>query len=176
MKNPTLVHRLVPALFAAFAFSLPALGHADLWEYRTSIDKMTSKENRFASVMSDNSLVLPFPYNSESNLGGLTVRSSGSGTEVLVTIQKGQILCPGYGDGCTVTVRFDQAQPVRFGAIGPADHSSTVFFIHDAKRFVALASKAKKILIQFTMYNAGTQTLEFSPPTPLVWGTAPKKK
>jgi hypothetical protein len=80
------VHRLVPALFAAFAFSLPALGHADFWEYRTSADQMTSKENRFASVMSDNALVLPFPYNSKFNLGGLTVRGAGSSTDVFVSI------------------------------------------------------------------------------------------
>ena len=174
--NTFITSRPTTALFAVLAFSVPALSHADSWRYETDVDKMTSKVENTASVTSDNSLDLPFPYKTDYNHGYLNVRGSGSRPEVLVTINKGQILCPGYGDGCRVTVRFDQAPPVRFGAIGPNDHSSTAFFIHDAKRFVALASKAKKILVQFTMYNAGNQTLEFSPTTPLVWGTAAKKK
>lgn len=155
---------------------MPALGHANAWDYRTSVDKMTSKEENTAALTSDNMLDLAFPYKTEYNYGFLTVRGSPARPEVLVSIVKGQILCPGYGDGCSITARFDQAPPIRFGAIGPSDHSSTVFFIHDAKRFVTLASKAKKILVQFTIYNAGNQTLEFSPSAPLVWGAVAKKK
>ena len=148
------------------------------WDYSVDVDKMTSKESKFSSLTSDNVLRLDFPYKDSSNYGNLTVRNMpSSGTNVLVSVSKGQIICPGYGDGCTVTVRFDQAPPVRFGAIGPSDHSSTVFFIRDTKRFIAGAVKAKKILIQFTMYQAGSQTLEFSTAIPLVWdGAAPKKK
>ena len=168
--------KFFPRLVATLVLSIPALGQADDWEYQTSVDKMTSKEKSTASVTSDNTLKLAFPYATEGNYGFLMVRGSVARPEVLVSIVKGQILCPGYGDGCTITARFDQAPPIRFGAIGPSDHSSTIFFINDAKRFVALASKAKKILVQFTMYNAGNQTLEFSPSAPLVWGAVAKKK
>lgn len=131
---------------------------------------MTSKEMKLAAIVSDNSLNLPFPYNSSNNFGELQVRNRpGKGTDVIFSIQKGQIICPSYGDGCTVTVRFDQAPPIKFGGIGPTDNSSDTVFLHDTKRFIAGASKAKKILVQVTMYQAGSQTLEFSPPSGLVW-------
>jgi hypothetical protein len=170
------LNKIFPSILATFALSLPALGDADAWKYQTFEDKMTSKERNLAYLTSDNSLDLEFPYKADYNYGRLVVRGSAVRPEVYVSITKGQILCPGYGDGCTISARFDQAPPIRFRAVGPDDYSSTAFFIRDAKRFVSLASKAKKILVQFRMYNAGTQTLEFSPEEPLVWGSVAKKK
>ncbi len=139
--------------------------------------KMTSAAIKVATLMSDNTLRLPFPYNDSENYGFLTIRqSAGKSVDVLVSIRNGQILCPGYGDGCTVTVRFDDDKPIRFGAIGPSDHSSTAFFIHNTSRFLTGAKKAKRMLIQFTMYNAGEQTLEFNPAQNLEWNSATSKK
>jgi hypothetical protein len=176
LNKPFFSRSFVSGLLAALAVSMPAVTLAESWSYRTDTDKMTSKEQRFGEVRSDNSLSLSFPYSSNSNYGYLTIRNMKGKDEVLVFIQKGQILCPGYGDGCTVTARFDQAPPVKFNAIGPSDHSSEVFFIRNASSFIASASKAKKILVQFTVYNEGSQVLEFSPTTPLVWGASVKKK
>jgi hypothetical protein len=176
LNKPFFSRSFVSGLLAALAVSMSTVTLADSWSYKTDIDKMTSKQQKFSSMRSDNSLKLSFPYASDSNYGYLTVRNMNGKDEVLVSIQKGQIICPGYGDGCTVTVRFDQAPPVRFSAIGPSDHSNEVFFIQNATRFIASASKAKKILVQFTMYNEGDPVLEFSPTTPLVWGASVKKK
>lgn len=168
---------MLPAIVTASLLCFAVPGFADTWDYFTDVDKMTSKESRRAVVTSDNTLNLDFPYKSTNNYGRVTVRYDASeGTDVAVLIEKGHILCPSYGRGCNVTVRFDEATPIRFRAIGPSDHSTTIFFIHDTKRFIAGASKAKKILIQFTMYQAGNQTLEFSPPSPLVWGATKKTK
>lgn len=164
------------ALFAIAAVGGIALAHADTWSYGSEVDQMTSKTSNFATLISENSLHLTFPYQGD-NYGFLTVRSlSGKGVDVLVRVKKGQILCPGFGNGCTVTVRFDQAPAVRYSAIGPNDNSSDAFFILNAKGFVARALKAQKILIQFTMYSAGDQTLEFIATAPLVWGAPAKKK
>jgi hypothetical protein len=114
------------------------------WHYETSEDKMTSAATKFATLTSDNALSLSFPYQSRDNYGELHVRQKhGGAVNVYVTIEKGQILCPGYGDGCTVLVRFDSDKPMRFSAIGPNDHSSTALFIRDTSRFLAGAKKAK---------------------------------
>jgi hypothetical protein len=155
---------------------LGAVAHAGAWDYQTKDDKMTGKVTKFASVTSDNKLDLRFPYQSEKNYGDLYVRQKAGRTDVYVTIEKGQILCPGYGDGCTVTVRFDNYTPARFSAIGPSDHGSTSFLIRDSARFVAAAKKARKILVQFTMFQSGQQVLEFSPGTPLEWAAPTKMK
>lgn len=164
-------------LFLALNFLTTSAKAVGTWSYKNNEDKMTSTVTKFATLMSDNTLSLPFPYDDSGNYGVLTIRqSSGKSVDVLVSIRRGQILCAGYGDGCTVTVRFDNDKPVRFGAIGPSDHSSTVFFIRNTGRLLAGAKKAKRILIQFTMYNAGEQTLEFNPAQILEWGTARAKK
>ena len=156
---------------AAFAHA------AESWSYEVDEDKMTSTATTFASLKSDNVLSLPFPYKDSENRGSLYVRQAiGKPVDVFVTIKRGQILCPGYGDGCEVTVRFDNDKPIRFRAIGPNDHSSTTFFIRNTGSFLSGAKKAKRILIQFTMYNAGDQTLEFNPMKSLEWNGASAKK
>lgn len=164
-------------LFLALSFWAAPANAVDTWSYKTNEDKMTSAVTKVATLMSDNNLNLPFPYKDSENYGFLTIRqSAGKSVDVLISIRSGQILCPSYGDGCTVTVRFDNDKPIRFGAIGPSDHSSTAFFIHNTSRFLTGAKKAKRILIQFTMYNAGEQTLEFNPAQNLEWSSATSKK
>ena len=86
----------------------------------------------------------------------------------MIAVDKGQIVCS-YGDDCTVTIRFDEAPPVRFTAAKPTDHSSNVLFLNNEKRFVEQAVKAKRILVSLDMYQSGTQILEFATRFPLTW-------
>lgn len=173
--------RRAAASAVMLGFCLLALApqaHAANWSYRVDLDKMTSKFWEYAEVRSDNTLSLAFPYTSNTNYGTLLIRKreDKSTPEVYFLVDKGQILCPSYGDGCQVTVRFDQAPPVRFGGIGAADHRGTEVYIRDSSRFIASASKAKEILIQITMFQAGHQTLEFTITEPLAPWIASGKK
>lgn len=145
------------------------------WEYQTSADPMTSEPTKFATLESINSLDLDFPYKGK-NTGQLTVRKSSKfGLNVIFSIDKGQILCRTYGD-CTVMIRFDDAKPVRFSGVPPADHSSTSVFLENPQKFVTLASKAKRILVQATIYQNGTPVMEFQALKPLEWvSTKPVK-
>ena len=163
---------------AAAVYSLMLLGTAVAggWEYETKQDKMSSTNTKFATITSENSLDLPFPYGGH-NKGFLYIRKNASKpVDVFVSLMKGQIPCPGYMDGCTVTVRFDEDRPLKFRAVNPSDHSTDTFFIHDTARFINGAKKAKTILIQFTMFQAGNQILEFKPTTPLSWDEPKRKK
>lgn len=153
-------------MFAALC-AIAGAARAD-WQYATQEDKMSSKPARYAVLESNSSLDLPFPY-SGKNFGRLQIRQHPkSGLNVLVSVDKGQVLCRSY-DGCKVTVRFDDAPPVSFSGTAPADHSSTTVFIENEQRFVAAAKKAKRILVQLTMYQAGNQVLEFHSSKPLEW-------
>lgn len=153
--------------------STPLGAFAGSWEYDSSVDKMTGKDSKSASVRSDNSLRLAFPYSGE-NRGLLVVRSHPKyGTDVIVQIDKGQLMCRSY-EPCAVMVKFDNAKPVRFSGYPPADHDSAVTFLEPTSKFIAQAAKAKKILVQLTLYQGGDQVLEFSTPAALVW--APAKK
>jgi hypothetical protein len=166
----------LPAFFITNFLTI-SVHAADIWSYRTNEDKMTGKSTKFASLTSDNRLNFQFPYEDPANYGYLTIRQkAGEPAEVLFSIGKGQILCPGYGSGCTVTVRFNNDKPMQFSAIGPSDHSSTTLFILNESRFISGAKKANRILIKFTAYNAGEQILEFKPATYLEWNNNTKSK
>lgn len=142
--------------------------HAD-WSYSEDVDKMTGKTARYAIARSSNSLSLSFPY-AGANYGQLQVRQHPKyGLDVIVFVDKGQLLC-GF-DGCSVSVRFDDAAPMRFRGNGPADHDSKVLFLSPASKFIASAKKAKRVLVQLNIYQGGEQVLEFGTPTPLVWGS-----
>lgn len=138
------------------------------WKYSTPTDAMTSKPIKLAVLQSDNSLDLDRPY-SGVNYGNLVIRQSPrQGLDIMFSVDKGQIICDRY-NGCAVSVRFDDAPPMRFNAGGSSDHDSKVLFLRNESKFVAAAAKAKRILVQVVIYQAGQQVLEFSSPKPLEW-------
>lgn len=138
------------------------------WKYEETVDKMSGKKTTEASIESSNSLDLPFPYKG-ANRGNLTVRQHPSyGLDVIFYIDKGQLLCSSY-DGCTVSVKFDDKPPVKFSATTSADHDSKVIFLRTTARFIESAKKAKVILVQPTIYQAGAPVLEFRTNAPLQW-------
>lgn len=142
------------------------------WQYTEDTDAMTSKRSIQASLESNNSLNLGFPYGGKNN-GYLHVRQHPKyGLDVILNVDKGQILCNNY-QGCDIMVRFDDKPPMRFAGTEPADNSSDTVFVQGAKRFIAEASKARRILVQVTMYKNGAPTLEFFSSKPLDW--KPKK-
>lgn len=148
------------------------------WRYEADTDAMTGKKSATAYITSDNSLSLGFPYRGK-NHGTLVVRQHPKfGLDVMFQIDQGQIVCNDYSDNCAVMVRFDDKPPIRFSAVGPADHSSTVVFLQARSRFINEARKAKRILVQPTLYQNGNPVLVFSTVQPLDWpiGGAPKKK
>lgn len=139
------------------------------WDYQTSADPLTKKPTSFASLRSDDSLSLDFPYRGE-NHGTLWVRQSPRhGFDAFFKIEKGQLIC-GYGsDACRVKVSFNNGSPVSFSMSKPEDSNSTTLFFDDAKRFVKLASTAQEIRVAAVVYQAGEPTLTFKPTTPLAW-------
>ena len=152
------------ALLLIVAFSVSA----GQWRYDEYPDKMTGKTQSTARIESDNSLSLGFPYQG-LNKGEIMVRRHPQyGLDVIVSIDKGQILCRSY-DGCSIGIRFDDGKPQRFSAMPPADHSSEVVFLSNRTKFISSARKAKKILIQLPIYQNGEPVLEFSTPVELVW-------
>lgn len=121
---------------------------------------MTGKMTKTARVISTNTLNLDFPYNGAQN-GYLTIRNHPQyGHDVIVRIERGQLLCD-ISDGCTLMVRFDDDAPQAFTALEPADNSSESLFISNYKRFTTRLKTAKRVRIQLNIYQEGAQYLEF---------------
>jgi hypothetical protein len=129
------------------------------WQYQDDADRMTGKPTRFASVDALESLNFDFPYKGR-NIPTLTIRRHPTyGLDVILSVDKGQFLCG--VSGCSVDIKFDGKQPMRFEANGPASHNSTILFLKPAKRIVSLLQVSSTVLIQANFYKEGPQVITF---------------
>jgi len=132
----------------------------DNWYYSTDVDKVRRGTSYFAKTTSTNSIHQNFPYDSDTTMTMTVRKTPAYGTDVILTISSGQMMCPSY-DGCSGTVRFDDGSAERVEFNGPADNSSDTVFVVGAKSFIAKLKKAKKVVIEKTLYEAGNPQFEF---------------
>ncbi len=139
------------------------------WEYTTDTDEMDDSKSRFASLISDNTVDFDSPYDGGSSLR-LTVRYMKKyGTDVYITISRGQFICSEYEGTNNVRVRFDNGPAIRFITNEPSDGSPDILFLNNAKKFIKLAEKAKTIKIEAPFYQEGSRVFTFTADKPLKW-------
>lgn len=114
---------------------------------------------KFAFIDSSNVLEFKFPYYGPQR-GRLLLRETNGRVETLMLIERGQILCNSWSR-CNVNIRLDDEPTQQYEAIGPADHSSQSIFIESASLPEKIA-QAKKVRIQFTVFQEGEPILEFN--------------
>jgi len=125
------------------------------WSYESETDRMTGRVVKAATINSTNVVNFDFPYQGVQR-GRLELRLHPRyGRNVILDIDKGQFLC--RIDGCTVSIRFDEAKPQTFSAAEPADHSTTALFIRDYGRFLSQVRRAKKIAIEQSSFSRGRE-------------------
>lgn len=128
------------------------------WTYSQSVDEM-GRKRRFANKSSTNTFELDFPYQGIQR-GTMTLRLiNNSGLSIMITIEKGQILC-GF-DNCSVPVRFDDGPIQHYSASPSSSHDATILFINNEARFLSSLKKSKKVVVEPNIYQHG--------PTPLVF-------
>jgi hypothetical protein len=130
------------------------------WSYSEDEDKVRGGTTYYARTTSTNSIEQSFPYDSDTTMDLSVRKSPAYGTDVILTISSGQMMCPSY-EGCTGTVRFDDGPAQRVSFNGPADSSSDTIFVVGASQFIAKLKKAKKVTIEKTLYEAGNPQFEF---------------
>lgn len=114
---------------------------------------------RFASVNSVNSFHLGFPYEGNQR-GRLTVRTHPRyGTDVIIMIDKGQILCDFRG--CSFQVRFDEAQSQAWSMSEPESRDSTMLFVNNKTRFIQQLRSSKRVRVEVLFYQQPSITLDF---------------
>lgn len=130
------------------------------WVYSTDVDKVRGGTSYFAETTSSNSISQDFPYDSATTMRMMLRKSPAYGTDVILTISSGQMMCPSY-DGCSGTVRFDDGPASRIEFNGPADNSSDTVFVASPKSFISKLRKSNKVVIEKTLYQAGAPQFEF---------------
>jgi hypothetical protein len=131
------------------------------WDYSTETDKVSDKPSKRASIASNNTFQLDFPYQGGS-IGVLVVRKHPRfGKDVIFSVSKGQLLCTSY-NGCQVSVKFDDKPAYKVSAEEPADHSSDTLFLQGYEKLVKDMKASKKALVEVTFYQQGNKSFEFN--------------
>lgn len=139
------------------------------WLVKESIDEMTDSKNVWKSLDSENLAYFSFPYDGGSSLNLCVRYMKKYGTDVILTITKGQLLSNEYNGTNYVTVRFDDDAPQRFYTNDAADGSNDYLFLRNARKFIKRAKTAKSIKIQVPVYQEGNPTFTFKVDVPLTW-------
>lgn len=130
------------------------------WAYSTDVDKVRGATTYYAETTSTNTIAQSPPYDSDTNMRLVVRKSQKGGSDVLMIISSGQMMCPSY-EGCSATVRFDDRTPERISLNGPADNSSETVFVAGASSFIAKLKRAKRVVVEKTLYQAGEPQFEF---------------
>ena len=139
------------------------------WQVIENIDEMTDSKNVWKSLVSENFAYFDFPYEGGSSLTVEVRYMKKYGNDVILTLSKGQLLSNEYNGTNYVTVRFDDDAPQKYYTNTPADGSSNVLFLNNAKKFIKRAKTAKTIKIQVPVYQEGTPIFTFKVDVPLTW-------
>ena len=138
----------------------PPLEPGAQWNYQQDSDPMTSAVTRYAQVTSSNTVEFQRPYSGAQHATLLLREHPRHGKDVIMSIERGQILCRSYED-CNVLVRFDDQKPVTYPGVGPADGSSENVFIRNYSKFLANLKKAKRVRISTEIYQQSSPVFEF---------------
>lgn len=138
------------------------------WEYSTEIDNMDDSKNFWYSLRSDNFANFDFPYQGDSYLTIQVRYMKKYGYDVLLTIDKGQMVGNDINGTNYVRVRFDNGKPEKYYYNEPADYSSDCVFIKNKSKFIKKCKSAKTIIIEQEFYQAGFHQFKFHVDKPLV--------
>lgn len=138
------------------------------WTETTSKDEMTDDTNVWSTLISDNAFEFQFPYEGGSRLTINVRYRKQDGNQVILSINKGQLLPSDY-NGNNVIVRFDDDAPMTFTTKEAADYNSNLLFLNNPQKFINKAKTAKKIRIQVPVFEEGQPVFQFEPAEPLQW-------
>lgn len=138
------------------------------YTYFEQTDEMTDAKVKFASITSDNTVELEFPYG-DCTLTYTVRQGSKGGDDVYLRISSGQFFGHQITGDNYVMVRFDSLPATKYFYNEASDGSTDVIFLKNTKDFIAKAKKATEVKIEATLFDAGVRLFRFTSPQPLVW-------
>ena len=133
---------------------------ASKWEYREDKDEMRGTTAKFASIRSENTVDLDFPYG-EVNGTIWVRRRPEDGLDVMFSVDSGQIMCNSFTD-TYVSIKFDDKPIQRFSCTGSSDGSNdTAFLMGGSSRALTALKKAKRTIIEAEFFQKGRQQFVF---------------
>lgn len=143
-------------------------GENNGWNYVEEKDEMTDGISKFATIVSENSEELDFPYGNV--FAKIAVRKTKRyGTDVMIMVSSGQIFGNDYNNDNYIMVRFDENQPIKYYFAETSDGSSEVVFVKKVNDFIQRAKKANAIKVEIPFFNDGRRIFCFSTVEKLKW-------
>jgi hypothetical protein len=138
---------------------------ASNWEYRNDTDRMRGTSTVEATVTSNNTVDLQFPYGEVH--GELWVRKRGGSLDAAFEVEKGQVLCNSFIES-VVSIKFDDRAIQKFRCTDASDGSNNVAFLLPAGRFLSEVKKSKRAIVEAEFFQQGRQQFTFDT-TGLTW-------
>lgn len=131
------------------------------WGYSEYADEMGRGRVSVNIISSTNTISLDSPYEGAQHATLMIREHPQYGKDVIVRIEKGQLLESDYHG--RVLVRFDNDKPIPFPTVRPADLSSETLFLRGNafSVFLSRLKTAKKLRMEVPVYQAGNQILDF---------------
>ncbi|AGB78348.1 hypothetical protein D782_2374 [Enterobacteriaceae bacterium strain FGI 57] len=117
-------------------------------------------KNEIASVLSENTINLPSPYEGEQKATLSLRRLNDGDNEIVIHIDKGQIICDIAL--CSVLFKIDDAKPFGMRFNHPKDGSSNVIIGDLHAKDIKTLKKAKKIKVELTIHQGGEHVFTFN--------------
>lgn len=137
------------------------------WEYSDEVDQMDNSTNFWYSLRSDNFANFDFPYQGNSYLTISIRYMKKYGYDVILTIDKGQMVGNEINGTNYVRVRFDDGKVEKYYYNTPDDYSSDCVFIKNKSKFIKKCKSAKTIIIEQEFYQEGCHQFKFHVDKPL---------
>ena len=129
------------------------------WVYETQNDEMRAEESRYATLDAENTINLDFPYGEQR--GQILIRKSPKfGSDLLVGVPSGQILCRSFQDSY-ISAKFDNGGIERFGCTDASDGTNNMVFLIDDRKFLQKLKRSKKLIVEAEFFQNGIQQMTF---------------
>lgn len=139
------------------------------WNTSTETDEMRGTTNIWTYIISDNVEYFDFPYNGGSTLR-LDVRYMKKyGTDVMLSISKGQFGGNEYNGTNYVTFKFDDGDLKKYYFNTANDGSTDCIFLKKKSELISKLKKAKTIMIEAPFFDSGNKVFKFNVDEPLTW-------
>lgn len=120
---------------------------------------MRGTTTKLASVQSENSVDLDFPYGAVH--GQIWIRKRPEdGLNVAFEVDKGQVLCHSFSGGY-VSVKFENGPIQKFSCTGSSDGSSETAFLLNEERALSALKRAKRTIVEAEFFQKGRQQFVF---------------
>ena len=136
------------------------------WSYSSKIDEMDDSKSEWWTLRSLEPVDLDFPYNEQYVY--ITVRKMKKyGTDVIVSVNSGQIHGNEYGGTNYIAMRFDGAPMEKWYFSEADDASSEAVFIKKTQAMIKKLEASKDIMLEIPFFDNGRKVVKFKPVSPL---------